>query len=206
MLLETIINMRNRKTKKSLRYQKGFTFIELMISMAIIAILSASVIQMARFSDTHKSLTLAVDEFRASLRTAQSSALSIPNPQDRHVCGFGVWIGDSNPAFPGIDNKYEVFYTFVDFGDFADDPETCKTDPNYRNGTGTVNYERISGNTLPSGLNFQGHIDETIFFIVPYGETYGNDGALLGADMTFTIANISGDTKSAIVTPEGKID
>lgn len=177
----------------------GFTFVELVISVAMIAILSASIIQMARFSDTHKSLTLASDEFRAALRTAQSSALSIPNPQDRHVCGFGVYIPDN-----AVDNQYEVFYTYVDNVTFVDNPEICKTDSSYRDGT--TGYEIVNGTTLPESVTFQNPVNETIFFIVPYGETYDNNGNLLGGNVTFTIINLAGDTKSIVVTPMGKID
>ena len=201
---------KNKKTGYSLRainysLRKGFTLIEVLLSIAMIAILSASVIQLASFSDTHKSLTLATDELRASIREAQSSALSIPTPLDRHVCGFGIRIVDA-AVVTDPDVEYEIFYTWVTDGDFAANPETCREDVSYLNGSAT-NYEVIRVVTLSDGLEFESGADTTLFFVVPYGEVYGDDGSALGAlGVTYTIKSSSGGNRPVVITPEGKID
>ena len=66
--------------------------------------------QVARFSDTHKNLTLATDELRAVLRTAQSSSLSIPlidstDDTKQHICGYGVYIQNAT--------DYRLFSSYV---------------------------------------------------------------------------------------------
>ena len=85
--------MKNKKTNKNLN--KGFTLIELVVSIAMVTILSTVVLKISRFSDTHKSLTLARDEVRVAVRMAQNSSLSIPNPEQKHICGYGLYIEDN---------------------------------------------------------------------------------------------------------------
>jgi prepilin-type N-terminal cleavage/methylation domain-containing protein len=180
----------------------GFTLIELLISMALIAILTGSAIQIARFSDTHKNLTLAANEMSAVIRSAQSSSLSIPNPQDRHVCGFGVWFGDKDVA--ATDTQYEMFYTYVVDGVFTTNPKTCDENAGYRDGT--TNYELIEAHALPNGVTLDGGVvDETIFFKVPYGEAFANDGSALTSNYTITIDSGS-NSRDVVVTPSGQVE
>lgn len=193
--------------------EAGFTLIELILSMAMVAILTAAVIGLANFSDTHKSLTLAADEFRAAIRSAQSSSLSIPNPTDEHVCGFGIKILSAN--------TYETYYTYLTPGQFQGDPDMCKTEVQFLDGSevGTlVNYVIVSSHTLPNPLVFDGsRIGESIFFKTPYGEVHANNGSLatVSGDFDavsgelnppFEIKNSAGDLKSVVVTKYGRIE
>lgn len=154
------IKRKNKKLNKS-----GFTLIELMISMAMIAILSATALQIARFSDTQKNLTLATDEMKAAIRMAQSYSLSIPNTEsDQHVCGFGVRVQD--------DTTYHVFYTYVGDADFRSDTDVCDEPNNHKWApTGgaakgileSFNFSSESGVTITTP-------DEEVFFESPYGD------------------------------------
>jgi prepilin-type N-terminal cleavage/methylation domain-containing protein len=195
------LSIKNHKLKTG---SAGFTLLELLISMALIAILTGSAIQIARFSDTLKSLTLAADEMRAVIRSAQSSALSIPNPLDQHVCGFGIYFGD--PGIPGTDTQYEMFYTVVDNATFVGNPKTCDENASYRDGS--TNYVSIPDgkHALPEGVSLNASIvDETIFFKVPYAEAYDDDGSSLSSDKTITIG-IGTNSKDVVVTAAGQVE
>ena len=198
---------KNKLTPKSyqLEASSGFTLLELVISMALIAILTGSAIQVARFSDTHKSLTLAADEMKAVIRSAQSSSLSVPNPLDLHVCGFGVYFGDHST--PNTNTQYETFYTYVANATFVSNPKTCDEIQTYRDGS--TNYVSIEKKALPAGTTINAAIlDETIFFKVPYGEVYDNNGDELeptDLDIPITI-ELGGNSKIITLTPSGQVE
>ena len=65
-----------QKSKIIQQDKRAFTLIEMMLSLAIIAIVTGAVISVARMSDTNKSLTLSAGEFKAALREAQTKALA----------------------------------------------------------------------------------------------------------------------------------
>ncbi len=159
---------------------RGFTLIELIVSLAMVAIVTGSVLQVARFTDTHKSLVLATNEVRAILRTAQSSALSIPNPQAEHVCGYGVYINNVS--------QYELYYTYVIDDDYKADSNACINDVGYRT-YACADKKIMQALKLTDNLNFASQIGKSIFFSVPYGEVFGDDGDLLSADLVYTITN-----------------
>jgi len=191
--------VKNIKINKN--YEKGFTLIELVVSIAIVAILSGVVLQISKFSDTHKSLTLARDKVRVMVRLAQNSSLSIPNPEQKHICGYGMYIEDAK--------NYKVFYTFASDGDFGNDPNTCRDDVIYHSYNlvpGTQRSDLITG-SLGDALVFTSHVGESIFFRVPYSEVYGNDGQQLVANYQIDINNTNvGATKSVTINSVGKIE
>lgn len=160
----------------------GFTLIELMLSMAILAILSASTIQIARFTDTQKNLTLAADQVRVGIRTAQGYALSVPNTTS-HICSFGFSASGSN---------YRIFYTSVSDNDYKNDPSNaCAT--HYQDTPGT----ELSTGSLPTGVQF--NTDRSVWFKVPYGEVVNS------ATVDFSLVG-GGTTKPVSVSAQGKID
>ncbi|MEA1925914.1 MAG: prepilin-type N-terminal cleavage/methylation domain-containing protein [Patescibacteria group bacterium] len=161
---------------------RGFTLIELIVSLAMVAIVTGSVLQVARFTDTHKSLVLATDEVRAILRMAQSSALSIPNPQAKHICGYGVYISNVSQC--------ELYYTYVAENDYKVDSNACISDVSYRSYVSAGADKKIVQTlTLADNLNFTLQVGKSVFFSVPYGEVFGDDGNLLSAGLTYTITN-----------------
>lgn len=191
--------MKNKNTNKKLN--GGFTLIELVVSIAMVAILSAVVLRVSRFSDTHKSLTLARDEVRVAVRMAQTASLSIPNPEQEHICGYGLFIEDNK--------TYKVFYTHISASDFGDDPSTCQEEANYRSYNLVAGGQRgeLSSRTLGDGLIFTSHVGESIFFRVPYSDVYGNDGEMLAADYAIDINNTNvGATKSITINGVGRIE
>ena len=194
---------------KKINKNRGFTLLELIISLAMIAIVTGAVLQIARFSDTHKSLTLARDQLRAVIRSAQSSSLSIPNPDGRHVCGYGIYVNNAT--------DYELFYTFVETNVYEIDPNTCINDQTYRTYSGTAagtsrdtiqNFNLKFSESSVNNLEFDvADRLRSIFFIAPYGEVFGNDGLQLLVAEDYTIHNTTnGGARSISVNQYGKID
>lgn len=146
----------------------GFSLIELTISMAMVVILAASTIQIARFSDTQKNLTLATDQVRASIRTAQSYALSIPNSGGAHVCSVGFRVVSSS--------TYEVFYTAATNAEYATNPGTaCST--HLAGTSGAV----LQAGSLPNGITFT-TASGNVNFKVPYGEVLNSRSFIIQKD------------------------
>ncbi len=191
--------MKNRKINKKLN--GGFTLIELVVSIAIVIILSGVIVNISRFSDTHKSLTLARDEVRVAIRSVQNSSLSIPNPEKKHVCGYGLYLES--------DKVYKTFYTFVSDSDFEDNPNACRDEVSYSsyNLVASGQREDISSRKLGDALQFTSHIGESIFFKVPYSEVFGDDGQVLMTDYKIDIKNTNVNAqKSITVNTIGRIE
>jgi prepilin-type N-terminal cleavage/methylation domain-containing protein len=191
--------VKNKNINKKLN--SGFTLIELIVSIAIVMILSSVILNVARFSDTHKSLTLARDEVRVAIRLAQTSSLSIPNPEEKHVCGYGLYIEDIK--------TYKLYYIFVKDTDFESNPNSCQDEVSYHsyNLAGATQIKEFSTRKLGEDLEFKLHIGESLFFRVPYSEVYGDDGQLLASDYKIDIENTNVSAqKSITINTVGRIE
>jgi prepilin-type N-terminal cleavage/methylation domain-containing protein len=150
---------------------KGFTLIEVLVSLAMIAILAGITLQTVRFSDTNKSLIIERDKFRSAIREAQNNSLVIPNENNEHVCGFGVNVDSSG-------NSYRLFYTFAKIWETPEAAcagclsyDCWKTDPDNCGG-GIIDSDIV----LPDGISFTVGQGSSVFFSAPYGDvlTAGN--------------------------------
>lgn len=188
------MNKKN-KQKKIAKKNKGFTLIEVLVSLAMIMILTGTTLQVVRFSDTQKSLNIEANRFRSVIREAQSYALAIPNEADEHICGFGVYI-------VGVSNYY-LFYTIAkDWETPGQECADCMGNLINEDKCGIASI----GSTfvLPSEIVFESG-DQDIFFKVPYGEVYQGGALLPTGGVGFTIThNTNSDTIS--VNELGKID
>lgn len=182
---------KNRNRKK---ISNGFTLIELLLSLAIITILTGASLSIARFSETQKNLTLSANQLRALIRSAQTYALAIPIPSDRHICGFGVYFDGANTA--------QLFLTEASETDFRANANVCSTasylkaDTIYR--TNLTEADRI---VLKASSNLTGTAND-IFFRAPYGKVYTNGVA---GGKTYTLSS-GGGTKDVIINSVGKIE
>jgi len=167
---------------------QGFSLIELMIAVALIAILTSIIITTASFSDTQKNLTLTKNELQAAIRLAQSYSLSIPEMENENVCGFGVEIEDAR--------KYSIFYTYN--SDAGGDPTACKDDPLE---DGSIIKETIKDVTIAENKKVTvSSVGEIAFFQAPYGDFFGG-----GSTFTLTSSGTSGGIRTIAVSPSGQI-
>lgn len=162
----------NKKKNQINKNQAGFTLIELLLSMALIGILTASMVQIVRFSETEKNLTLAKNQVRQSIRTAQSYSLAIPNKLNigadlQHICGFGFHVVDTD--------NYELFYTYAKKWD--NPGKACSECLKFLTANDDCGYEKIAQDSkkIPEGVELTNASDQNVFFKAPYGDTSGGE-------------------------------
>ncbi len=190
--------MRN-KNKIKKENSVGFTLIEVLISIAMVAILTGATLQISRFSDTQRNLTIESDRFLFTIREMQSYSLSIPNQTAGRVCGFGIYI-QSNTV-------YRSFYTFSK----SASNDACNKCLGYNVllADGCQKEMMSAGEDLQAkGLKFaDSNIAKDIFFSAPYGDVYQNKTALTSA-INFQIEKTTNASEKRIVTINkfGKIE
>ena len=180
--MKKVFNIKNINKKN-----QGFSLIELMIAVALIAILTSIIVTTASFSDTQKNLTLTKNELQAAIRLAQSYSLSIPEMENENVCGFGVEVKDAR--------KYSIFYTYNN--DAGGDPTACKDDPLE---DGSTTKETIKDVTIAENKKVTVTSNGIAFFRAPYGDFFGG-----GSTFTLTSSGTSGGTRTIAVSPSGQI-
>ena len=185
-------------TKRSFRVA-GFTLIELVIVMAMIGIISSASFKLVRFSDTHRSLSIATAELKGAIRTAQTLALAPPTIDDgtgslRTICGFGVRNGVAGVST----NELEVYYSYSATGEVKD----CRT-------IETLASDVCGGSNLCDEYEtkfFEGFVltqssgTLDIFFRSPYGKVFG------AGDVKITQQGGSAYSKEISVNEFGKIN
>ncbi|MFW5885066.1 MAG: prepilin-type N-terminal cleavage/methylation domain-containing protein [Patescibacteria group bacterium] len=204
MLLKKQIYNLNKKifVKKVflIEKQKGFTLMEILISIGIIAILSSAMLQVTSVSNTKKQLITEAGKVQSLVRMAQSYSLSIPKEvSERHVCGFGF--------YPVNDRDFKVFYVYND--DFENQPKLCENENIYTDNPSNPDAESVDirKEELSEGFTFSDHGSrEVIFFRSPYGDVFKNKSELDGGtEHSFEIEHLDWDNVEIKVNGGGKI-
>ena len=186
-----IVNlMKIENWKLRIPKNSGFTLIELIISIAIVSILSSIVlVNVSRNSD--RDARLEKDRFVTFLRSIQNKALAGDKVSDadkgtgQKVCGFGAHYDDNG----GGKNLARVYFVTALFD----------TD------CGNVSKDYVPGNDLSNENFYLGHemtFDSSftdIFFMIPAASTYLND-SLIGSDTEIYIQTADGITVRIPVT------
>lgn len=183
---------------KNLKFicKRGFTLIEILITMGIVMFLSASMLQIIRVSDTQRGLIIGAEEVKSGVRLAQTYALSIPQDStQRHICGFGVHPSGS---------ELIVYYLYNN--DFRSNPESCDTNNiDYSPGSGLT---RVDVKTVDLGSEFN-VTGQDIYFKSPYGEVYVESGGeLSGGEVRYitVVRSSDGQSKQVVINGGGKIN
>ncbi len=148
---------------------QGFTLIELMISIAIVVIVTGTVLTVARMSDTNKNLTLSAGELKATIREAQTNALVGGSGNiEKHICGYGVEvISDAIKK-----DEYQIFYTYAEDSEFDNNPRICDESEGQDSFPGIVKEALAESRLkLKDGVVFsEDSAEAKVFFLGPYGE------------------------------------
>ena len=177
------------------KQNRGFTFIEILITMGIMVLLSASMFQIVSVSKTQRGLILNLEEVKSGVRLAQSYALS--NPQDltnqRDICGFGV-----HP------NGSTMIVYYLHNSNYKNDSDACDTAPSIAYSASGLSQEDIKTINLDSGYTASG---DDIYFKVPYGGVYAESGGEMGGAETrsITVSDSNGQSELVTVNGGGKI-
>lgn len=198
-----------QKSKIIQQDKRAFTLIEMMLSLAIIAIVTGAVISVARMSDTNKSLTLSAGEFKAALREAQTKALAGrtgEEPASVYVCGYGVKVVE------GSADSYQGFYTYVNNETLMNNPKICIDRGGRVGGDNLIKETAINTLKLREGVKFEGdHSGAKVFFLSPYGEVnsfsrYNSSSDLSGMPVIFKLKGKNGGAVDVKVNQFGKIE
>lgn len=202
-LKKQIYNLNKKKFVKKfflLEKQKGFTLMEILISIGIIAILSSAMLQVTNVANTRKQLITEAGKVQSLVRMAQSYSLSIPKDiSDRHICGFGF--------YPVNESDFEVFYVYND--DFENRPKLCEDKNIYTDNPSDPDAEsaEIREEELSEGFTFSDYgPSEVIFFRSPYGDVFKNKSKLDGGvEHSLEIEHSEWTNIEITVTGGGKI-
>lgn len=181
--------------------RRGFTLIEIVMGMAIVALLSATMFQVIKVSDTQQGLIMNAQKIKAGLRLAQAYSLAIPQVEadPQHICGFGVY-RDS-------ESSVKIYYLYV--SDYASTPGACDTATLKHSDDGGVNLDIEEIQTItPDGDHTFSTESFDVFFKTPYGKIISSGSELSGAnEKKFEIKNSNTDkTKEIIINSSGKIN
>ncbi len=159
-------------SKKSLKNKRknGFTLIEMLISMAMIAILTGTILQVVKISEINRILFLNANEVVSVMRFAQSSALTAffdEENANRVICGIG-FVATSQ-------TDYLLFYTYVNRASYQLNPNICNQTQYLTYNTNQkkiLNQFKLKGGVLFNAGSYGNN--NGVVFKVPYGEVYSN--------------------------------
>jgi prepilin-type N-terminal cleavage/methylation domain-containing protein len=177
-----MVVLANRTIIKS---KKGFTLFEMLIVMAVIAILAVLILTRYRSGEQQYKLSQAAQLLAADLRQAQNFAIAgVQNTGFSNIGGYGVQLSAAN--------SYRIFLT--DSG-----AQSC--------GSIGPTKQYIKDVSLPSKIIFiPGDVGKEVFFIPPYPKTCLNNNPSL-TEQTFTFLQEGGsDTSSVYVNIYGIIE
>jgi len=80
----------NKNQKSKIKNQKGFTLVEMLVVIFIVAILSAATLAAIRQGNKRSSVLRAAQRVAQDLRDAQNRALAAVEFQGKVPCGWGI--------------------------------------------------------------------------------------------------------------------
>lgn len=166
-----------------------------MVSMAMLAILTAVFLNINQVSNTRTTLILNSNQIKSAIRLAQTYSLSIPNPERAHICGYGVYFDGS---------EVKIFYNYPSEEDFKDNVNICEDEEEYR----TYNTNNISmvieDYSLTENISTD-LVGKSIFFKTPYAEVCDNEGDSLNNDFELKVISSVSGHKIIVITREGRV-
>jgi prepilin-type N-terminal cleavage/methylation domain-containing protein len=175
--------------------KRGFTIIELLIVIAIMAILSATGFMSYQNARRDAVLRAAQREVATAIRMTQGYALQGKTQIDQNTgedftpCGYGFEFTD--------EDSYRIFYTKAD-------GSLCKDDNNYPGGEKEVDVFVLNEDVTITN----DPINSTKFYFkIPFGVILsGTGGAFEGTSIVFSHPSSPGSTLAIDISPKGDIE
>ena len=142
---------------------KGFTLIEVLIIMFIVAFLSIAILFNYKTSQNRASLTRAVSVFESGIRKAQNLATASPDFGGATPCGYGINYRDNR--------TYRIYA-----GHLGGAANCQSSNHNYQSGTDST-FEDLK--LIEAGVVFRSSFSD-IFFEPPDPATYINNNKSVG--------------------------
>lgn len=166
----------NTHTKNNLRVKRGFSFLEMIVVVAIITIMTM-VMLVVSFRDRSKKEVEAVGrEVTAAIRETQNNALTGRQQGSENLpCSFIFELKDGG----GV---YEIRGSYRELDAF------CGDDEEPGSYTGVLLSENISGHRIGiTGIDSEGNPSDFVVFTVPYGKFYdSSSGDSTGTEFVVT--------------------
>jgi len=192
---------------------KGFSFVEIMIVIAIIGIMTSITLVSLMPSKNAESLNAAAREVASAIKLAQSYALQGKVVQISGIntvpCGYGFIFPDNGGTNYGIFYNYNPSYKCKLLND--------DNDPNYvagyRNYGGSsvivepyslqkgVVVNSINGDT--NGTDFP--LNSQVYYTVPHGNAYYTLGIPMNSDIIIEL-KLSDQSRYVIIHPGGSVE
>jgi prepilin-type N-terminal cleavage/methylation domain-containing protein len=109
----------SHKSQITSHFSKGFTLIEIMVTVAIFAVITSVILARNSKFDDETLLQSAAYEVALSVRTAQNYGIDVLGQEGNYDSAYGVY-------FPSVSSSY-VLFRDVDGDNVADEGETVET-------------------------------------------------------------------------------
>lgn len=177
------------------RSTEGFTLIETLVVLAIMAVLSAMLIAYNHSSTTQLALTTDQATVAGVLNRAKTLTLEKYNPPvgaQLSVCAYGV-------HFTNATSTYLIYAVYSDSAGNLNPNANCGAITDYAYAPGSRNQQEIQQFQLDAGIRFAAAGD--IYFIPPYLEASSS-----GAMQAVLQVPATGATATISVSPSGGVN
>ncbi|GBE17245.1 hypothetical protein BMS3Abin15_01084 [bacterium BMS3Abin15] len=182
--------------------KKGFTFIEIVIIVVIIGIMTSVVLVSVGGNKSSKVVEIAAREIAGSIREAQNNALNgkqINDGTGDTACGHGFYF-DNDGDGSGLDSEYDykLFYNYDNSGTPNDDCSEALP------GVGVAQY--YADHSLGNKVEFSDSISKSIYFTMPHGTVYQNSALLGGSAKILLVSPGGSDYYTICVYASGRVE
>ncbi len=180
--------------------KKGFTFIEIMIVVTIIGIMTSVVLVYVSGDKSSRAVEVAARQVAAAIREAQNNALSGKQIDTVNIaCGHGFYF-DS-----GVNNnKYKLFYNY----DTVSLPgsQDCSNPVTPVSTTYDANSADYTTYSLNNKVEFSSGTSEIIYFTMPHGDVYENGSSLTPSAKILLVSPDGNDKYTVCVYTSGRVE